>query len=288
MALLRSHVLKRRPVAPGGLAPWAQLALFWALGVAGWAIVALVALHADHSLRQSALITGYALLALMLALGLFNLKKRLVALPLGTARAWMSAHLVLGAVSLPLYLQHAGGFWPGGFYERALAACFYTAMLSGAAGYVLERLLPRRLAHLEGEVIYERIPSEIFALRERVEALVVKAVQDAGSDTLGRYYLESLHWFFQRPRFFRGHAFGSGRSARWIRGHVSALRRYLNEGERRALDELESLAFRKNLLDAHFALQSVLKLWLFVHIPAATLLIALAFWHLLVLNIYSL
>ena len=177
--------------------------------------------------------------------------------------------------------------WPGGHYERALALCFYTVMLSGIAGYVLQRLLPRRLTHLEGEVIYERIPSEVFTLRERVEALVLKGVQDAGADTLGRYYLESLHWFFRRPRFFLSHLFGSARGARWIRGHVGALRRYLNETERAALDQIESLALRKNQLDAHYALQSVLKLWLFVHIPSAVLLIVLAFWHLLVVNIYS-
>ena len=71
-------------------------------------------------------------------------------------------------------------------------------------------------------------------------------------------------------------------------GHVSALRRYLNETERGVLDQVEQLAFRKNQLDAHFALQSVLKLWLFVHIPAAVLLLALALWHLLVVNIYAL
>ncbi len=267
---------------------WAQLAVFWALGLAGWLIVALLALRAERGLRDGAVITGYALLVLMLALGMFNLKKRLVALPLGTTRAWMVAHGVMGAISIPLYLQHAGGFWPGGFYERAIALCFYIVMLSGIAGYVLERLLPRRLAHLENEVIYERMPSEVFALRERVEALVVKGVRDAASDTLGRYYLESLHWFFRRPRFFLSHLVGSGRSARWIRGHVSALRRYLNEAERAVLDEVEQLAFRKNQLDAHFALQSLLKLWLFVHVPAAVLLIGLAFWHLLVVNIYVL
>jgi alkylhydroperoxidase family enzyme len=224
----------------------------------------------------------------MLALGLFNLKKRLVALPLGTTRAWMVAHGVLGAISIPLYLQHTGGLWPGGFYERAIALCFYTVMLSGIVGYGLQRLLPRRLAHLDHEVIYERIPSEVFALRERVEALVMKGVQDAASDTLGRYYLESLHWFFRQPRFFLNHLMGSGRSLRWIGGHVTALRRYLNEAERAVLGEIEQLALRKNQLDAHYALQSVLKLWLFVHVPAAVLLLGLAFWHLLVVNIYVL
>jgi len=287
MALLRASVLRIR-LSQRASRAWLQLALFWALGVAGWLVVALIALRAERSLHQGAVVTGYVLFAMMLALGLFNLKKRLVALPFGTARAWMSAHLVIGTVSVPLYLQHTGTLWPGGYYERAIALAFYIVMLSGAAGYVLQRLLPRRLAHLDMEVIYERIPGEIFALRERVEGLVLKGVQDAGSDTLGRYYLESLQWFFRRPRFFLSHLFGSGRAPRWVRGHVSALRRYLNETERGVLDEFEKLALRKNVLDAHYALQSVLKRWLLVHVPAAVLLVALVLWHLLVVNIYFL
>jgi hypothetical protein len=189
---------------------------------------------------------------------------------------------------VPLYLQHAGGLWPGGFYEQAMALCFYVVTLSGVAGYVLGRPLPRRLVGVEREVIYERIPSKLAALRERVEALILQAVRETGSDTLGRYYSESLHWFFRRPRFLLSHLLGSGRSVRWIIGHIGALRRYLNESERRILDRVEKLALRKNQLDAHYALQSVLKLWLFVHVPAAVLLVGLACWHLLVVNIYRL
>ncbi|HZE61498.1 MAG TPA: hypothetical protein VE085_13190 [Burkholderiales bacterium] len=287
MALLRTLALRTR-LPPRLRRAWGELALFWTLGLAAWLAVALLAARAEQRLHEGAAITGYALFAMMLALVLFNVKKRLVALPFGTARAWMTAHLVVGTISVPLYLQHTGRFWPSGFYERVIALCFYTVMLSGAAGYLLQRWLPRRLAQLEVEVIYERIPGEIFALRERVEGLIVKGVQQAGADTLGRYYLESLQWFFRRPRFLLGHLFGSGRAARWIRGHVGALRRYLNETERSVLDEFEKLALRKNLLDAHYALQSVLKLWLFVHVPAAVLLVALVLWHLLVVNIYFL
>ena len=286
MALLRATLQKRR-FAVRASGSWLELALIWGIGVALWLALALFALRTERTLGHGAAVTGYALLGAMLALALFNVKKRLVALPLGTARAWMNAHLVLGAVSVPLYFQHTASLWPGGFYERVIALLFYTVTLSGIAGFVLQRLLPRRLAHLDAEVIYERIPGEVFEVRQQVEALIVKGVQDAGSDTLGRYYLESLHWFFRRPRFVMSHLVGSGRSARWIRAHVSALRRYLNETERGALDRIEALAFRKNLLDAHYAQQSLLKLWLFVHIPAAVALLGLAFWHLLVVSIYA-
>jgi hypothetical protein len=270
------------------IAGWRELAVFWVIGIAAWLLVAGAALRAERTLGSPAMITGYALFVLMIALWLFNLRKRVLVLPLGTVRQWMIAHGVLGTIALPLYWQHTGSLWPTGFYEQALALCFYVTMVSGIVGWIFERLLPRRLSDLGAEVIYERIPTELHQVRLRAEALVVEGVAKTGSSTLGRYYSESLHWYFRRPRFLLSHIVGAGRGARWIGGHIGALRRYLNESERAVLDQIEVLALRKNQLDAHYALQSLLKLWLFVHVPGAVLLIALACWHLLVVNVYAL
>lgn len=267
---------------------WLQLGAYWGIAIALWLLVAAVAYRAERRLGDGAVITGYALFLVMLALGAFNVRKRLPALPLGTARAWMIAHAAMGVVAIPLYFQHSGGLWPLGRYEQLIAVAFYVTAISGILGYSLEWLLPRRLTDLGFEVVFERIPSEIAVLRERTEALIVEAMQEAGSSTLGRYYSESLDWFFWRPRFLLSHLVGSNRSARWVRGHVSALRRYLNERERVALDRVEELALRKSQLDAHYVLQGALKLWLFVHVPAAALLLALALWHLMVVNVYAL
>ena len=52
-------------------------------------------------------------------------------------------------------------------------------------------------------------------------------------------------------------------------------------------EQIETIALKKSRLDAHYAMQSVLKFWLFFHVPAAVLLVLLACWHLLVVNIYS-
>lgn len=266
---------------------WRMLALFWLVALALWMTVTALAWHAERSLGKASVITGYALFAVILTLGFFKVRKRLLVLPLGTVREWMLAHVVLGVLSIPLYFQHTGNLWPGGRYEQVLALAFYVVTLSGIAGYVLQRLLPRRLTDLEGEFIFERIPNELAGMREQAEELVLKAVSELGSDTLGRYYTESLEWFFWRPRFFLGHVLGSGRSEAWIRGRITALRRYLSEREREYLAQIEAIALRKSRLDAHYALQSVLKYWLFIHVPAAVLVVLLACWHLLVVNIYA-
>ena len=280
--------MRMRPGLVPPIAGWRQLLVFWAIGLGLWLLVALAALRAERALGSPAMITGYALFALMLALSLFNLRKRLLVLPVGTARQWMMAHGVLGAIAIPLYFQHTGSLWPTGFYEQVIALAFYVAMLSGIGGWIIERTLPRRLSDLGVEVIYERIPSELHELRLRVESLVLEGVKSTGSSTLGRYYSETLHWYFRRPRFLLSNLVGAGRSGRWIGGHIGALRRYLNDSERLVLDEIEKLALRKNQIDAHYAIQSVLKLWLFVHVPAAVALLALACWHLLVVNVYAL
>lgn len=266
---------------------WRTVGIFWLIALVAWLLVTGLAWYTERSLGKASIVTGYALFAVMLTLGFLKLRKRLLVLPLGTVREWMLAHLVLGAACIPLYFQHTGSLWPGGRYEQVIAVVFYFVALSGVVGYALQRLLPRRLADIEGEIIYERIPSELAALRLEVEELVFKAVNELGSDTLGRYYIESLEWFFWKPRFLLGHVVGSGRSTSWIRGSITALRRYLNEGERAYLVQIEEIALRKSRLDAHFAMQSVLKYWLFIHVPGAVLLLLLACWHLLLVNIYA-
>ena len=284
-AALRAFWRDARAYAP--VRPWRLLGITWAATLSAWGIVTLWAWHAGRTLGDPAQITGWSLLAAMLGLGAFNLRKRLVVLPVGSARAWMVAHGVVGVVSLPLYFQHTGTVWPDGFYERVLALLFYVTMGSGAVGYLMERLLPRRLTDLDREILFERIPSEIADLRAQAEALVLRAMQDAGTDTLGRYYAESLDWYFWKPRFLFSHLVGSGRATRWIRGHISALGRYLGERERAYLDQLRDIALRKSQVDAHLALQGALKYWLFVHVPAALLLVLAAGWHLLVVHIYA-
>jgi hypothetical protein len=61
--------------------------------------------------------------------------------------------------------------------------------------------------------------------------------------------------------------------------------RYLNERELSYAENLQALVEQKNQLDYAYALQNVLKAWLFVHIPATYGLILLALLHLLL--VYS-
>ena len=53
-------------------------------------------------------------------------------------------------------------------------------------------------------------------------------------------------------------------------------------------DDLSRLARQKNRIDLHYVLQGAMKRWLLVHIPLTAALMALSFWHFLVVNVYSL
>jgi hypothetical protein len=193
-----------------------------------------------------------------------------------------------GFLTLALFWLHTGGVWPAGLYERVLAAGFYLVNLSGIAGWWMQRVYPRALSDTGAEVIYERIPAVIAGLRERAEAAVLECTQKTGSDTVARHYLETLHWFFQRPRFFFNHAFGGGKKARaWVREQCIPVRRYLDEAERAHLDHLAGFADQKADVDFHYAAQTLMKTWLLVHLPLAALVLLLAVWHILLVHVYA-
>jgi hypothetical protein len=243
---------------------------------------------AQAQLENSDELTGYWMLGTMIFLALFNLRKRLSMLPLGNASTWLALHLVFGIFAIAIFWLHTETIWPNGMYEEALATLFYLTVLSGIFGYFIQRIYPTLLTQTGIEVIFERIPLRISESRQKAEALVLECCDQTRVDTLGRHYLDSLQWFFERPRFTFNHLVGSQRSRQWIKHQDEAVRRYLNEDERKYLDDLSRLARQKDHIDTHYALQGVMKRWLLVHIPLTAALMALSFWHFLVVNVYLL
>ena len=232
--------------------------------------------------------TGYWLFGVMVFLALFHLRKRLSMLPLGGAAVWLNLHAVGGVLVLLIYWLHTGSLWPNGIYEYGLAVLFYLTALSGIVGYFIQRVYPRMMTQTGIEVIYERIPAHLSDLREEAKRLVVECCDRTRVDTLGRYYLNTLDWYFRRPRFGFNHVVGSQRSRQWLRQQDAYVRHYLNDEEKAYLDRLTKIARQKDKIDLHYALQSVMKRWLLVHIPLTAALMTLALWHLLVANVYAL
>ncbi len=258
------------------------------LAAAVFVAAALQAQRGARVLEDPAILTGYYLLGLMIFLALFNTRKKLSMVPLGGAAVWLRVHVAGGLLAVALFWLHTRTLWPSGVYEQVLALVFYFVSLTGIVGHVLQRTYPSRLTQSGIEVIYERIPAELATIREEVESLVLECTEETGSDTIARHYLETFRWFFSRPRYIWSHAIGSRKGAHWVRNEVTNLRRYLNDAEQTYLDQLSELAVTKNRIDYHYAAQSIMKMWLLIHLPLAVAVLALAIWHAILVHVYAL
>ena len=263
--------------------------LWLGIFAAALACALVFAAHASAlHLGKPAVMTGWSLVAVMVFLSLFNARKKMSMLPLGNAKTWLKLHVVGGFLALIVFWIHTGNLWPTGTYERALALLFYLLTVNGIIGFILQRIYPGHLTQTGLEIIYERIPAEVAEVRERAEALVLECTQATGVETIARYYLETLSWFFRQPRFFTSHAVGRQKGRYWIRQRFALIKQYLNETETSYLAKLQTLAEMKNKIDVHYALQTVMKSWLLIHIPLTVAVLVLAAWHILLVHIYAL
>ena len=243
-------------------------------------------LQIESTLENPAMANGWILFGIMAFLALFSARKRLPFLPLAPASFWFQLHSIGGFLVLFLFWLHTDGVGAKGLYGQVLTALFYITSLSGILGLVIEKVYPRQLTCSGVEVIYERIPGEIAEIREEVESQVLKCTDETGSSTLAEHYLETLRWYFQKPRFFINNVFGSHLSQHWVRQQCMILERFLNEKERLYLDRVYNLAEKKRKIDFHYALQTVLKTWLLVHIPFAGAVMAMVLWHLILILVF--
>ena len=253
----------RRRLVNGGLA------LAGVLAAAGlWAA-------ATYSLHEAAYVTGWLLLALLVALTLFNVRKKLPFLPLLSARAWLQAHVYVGLVTVAVFALHVDLRVPNGVLEVTLAVLFLVVVVSGFVGLFLSRAIPGRLRTRGELVLRQRQPRLLRRLRERLEERVDEVESTAVSD----FYVRRLLPFFEEHHNFWWHLAQSHRPRRQLLNELEGMERYLDEEERAVVQEIEELIRKKDDLDYHRAHQAVLKRWLFVHVPATWSLLVVAVVH---------
>lgn len=267
---------------------WFANAIVWLVIIGVVLVLWLDVLFRRHHLQRTSEVTGWCLLIVIFVLAGFNGRKKLSPLPLGRASWWLRAHVAVGIATLAIFWLHTGTVWPAGGYERVLAAFFYAVNFSGLVGLALQKLYPQALVRSGVEVIYERIPEEVAALREQAEGVVAECTTVTASGVLAQHYLERFDWFFRRPRFAMSHAVGSENARAWLRNETATITRLLDAKEQEYLQRLTALAERKINLDFHYVAQRLMKCWLLVHVPLVAAMIALALWHVLVAYVYIL
>jgi hypothetical protein len=233
----------------------------------------------DRNLDPSAFTTGYLLLASIVFLALYNVRKKLAFLPLGSSTAWLQWHLYVGIGTVGVFTLHAGTAWPHGILDATLAAVYLLTVTSGLAGLYLTRTIPAQLARVGDEIIYERIPALRLHVRQEAGEVLLDSVTASGATTLAEFYTARLYDFFGRSRGWRYMARPTSARRRALMREMQDLRRYLSEQELAGCERLFALVRRKDDLDFHEARQKVLKLWLFVHIGLTYALVMLAVLH---------
>lgn len=259
-----------------------------------WAITAAVVIALsiwmtlrDHSLRDTAFLSGWLLLLVMIFLLGLNLRKKLPQPPLLKASTWLQLHLYVGFTAIALFALHVGWRMPHGVIGILLAVLFLLAAASGIVGIILSRTIPERLSVLDREVIFERIPTLRRELRERAEALLVETTRTAQATTLVDFYRSQLQRYFAAPAYRLRHLVLSRAPLRRIERRLAALDRYLGDTERASAATLLGLIREKDALDHHYALQGALRLWLFIHIPASYGLLLLGMVHAVIVYAFA-
>ena len=249
-------------------------------GVALLVLVALLCLlvyqASTRALHNTHFTTGWFLWALMVCLGVFNVRKKLPYLPLPSNSAWLQVHIYLGYLTVVVFALHIDFRAPDGYLEIGLALLYGLAVLSGLVGLALARNIPGRLRIRGESVIFERQPSILLQLRRELEK---QALDDSQAATIADFYARRLIPFFARPRHLGWHLMQSTRPLVTLRNDFTALERYLDDGQKEKQAAIVRLIELKDDLDYHYAHQAVLKYWLFLHIPLSYSLLLLGVVH---------
>jgi len=231
--------------------------------------------------------SGALLFLLMLVLALYNGRKKLPFLPVGTSEGWLQFHIYAGFFTVVLFLVHVHFRLATGRFEIILFWLYVLVTVSGVAGLFVSRAIPKLLTTRGGEVLFERIPAIRRSLQEQAEMLALRSMPDAHSTTIADFYTRHLEDFFDGPRNLTLHLLEVRRPLHVLQNQIADLHRYLNARERETLDKIALLVRQKDGLDYHQALQLLLRGWLFVHIPLTYSLLIFSAVHVVLVYAFS-
>lgn len=255
----------------------------------------MVVVYLSYSLamRRTDFWSGWTLFVLILFLALYNFRRKLPGLPLGSSAKWLQSHIYAGALTVVLFVLHTEIQIPNGSLERILALLFLLIAMSGIAGLVLSRVLARRLLTRGSEVMYEWIPTEQKRLRKKAEDLVIASTSAAESAeaslVLTKFYRQHLEEFFARPQNYLNHLLNSTHHLQELLGDkgLKGQDRYLSQQDQERARQLHALVLEKDGLDFHNAVQGTLKYWSFLHAPLTYSLLIVAVIHAILASAFS-
>ncbi len=262
----------------------------WLLGSLAVLVAVLLLLWIERrypSLREAAFFTGWVLAGMVVFLALYNLRKKLAYPPLLSSATWLQLHVYVGLLSIVVFIVHVDLGIPTGPFEMTLAAIFALVAGSGVVGLLLSRAIPPRLTARGSEVLFERIAVVRRQLRDEAETLVIESAATRGGGVLAEFYRRKALPFLEGPRHFWHHVVQTAGPSHGLLAELRSLERYLDDAERARADELARIIESKATLDYHWAMQGVLKGWLFVHLPLTYVLLVLLVVHAVLVHTFD-
>lgn len=251
------------------------------------AVLLVIEAAASAALFRTAIPSGWLLALVIVVLTLYNARKKLPFLQLGSSATWLQIHVYLGLLSAIIFCVHLRWRTPNGILESILAAFYLAVFFSGVFGFVVSRIFARRLGVRGGEVLFGRITPMMHYTRARVERLVVQCMQDTESTAVPEFYAQQLKPYFHGPRHFWRHLILSGRPLQRLLADLRSQERYLNETEIGTMRQIADYVRQKDDLDYHHAHQVTLKYWLFAHVPLTYALIVFVVIHVVLVHAFT-
>ncbi|MDH3223786.1 MAG: hypothetical protein OEO23_08720 [Gemmatimonadota bacterium] len=222
---------------------------------------------------------GIASTALLLAALAYPARRRtLSARTIGPSRTYLLIHLYGGTLFLVLALMHSGFGMPQAPLTWILWLLAIWVVGTGVLGVLIQKWGAASLGQLTTEVQLVRIPELVDQTRAKAEDVA----RNAGGLLADLYASElagAMHTPIFRWRSFAGFVDDQATRFEYVRAMVPPERH-------ESLDALRRLVRAKAEMDVHFALQTVLRKWLWVHVPTAVMLAAVLGLHIFVTLYY--
>jgi len=146
---------------------------------------------------------------------------------------------------------------------------------SGLIGVYLQKHIPGVLAHaLSVEAIYERIPELVDQLQAEAATTMTGA-----SDVLQRFYDAQVQPALAGLSPSWSYVLDAHRGRDERLAQFEHLRSFVGDDDKQRLADLRAIVAEKLELEAHYSLQRALRLWPFLHVPPAALLLAAILVH---------
>lgn len=240
---------------------------------------------------------------------------------IGRMRTWMSAHIWLGLLTLPLVLVHAGWPWRGSL-AFWLMILYLLVMVSGLFGLWMQQWLPRAMMEsTPQETIYAQIDvvasrtlddadalvtavcggppfgcpitrqgpretvgatREAILVRERSWAMPLPTEPIANTESLRQAYQATI-----RPHLEESSGAEPLRNAREASIFFAELRSRTSPAAAEAIGRLESWCEQRRQFVRQAKLHFWLHSWLSIHAPLSFALLILLAWHIVVGLKYS-